>query len=181
VLGSARRADDGAPASGNVNRGGSGRSGGEASGVGGAGRSGAEALGVGGASARGPGAPSHAPAGQRAAGAAGGNGAAPGNGVELVPANWTSILAQLDVSGLARQLANNCVLIGRQGNLVRLGLDPRNNMMRVPNAVDKLAQALSKYLGETVRVEFEAPIAGAETPAQAEKRAVAEELDNARQ
>jgi DNA polymerase-3 subunit gamma/tau len=162
--------------------GGAGRSGGDASGIGGVGRSGADASGVGGASARGPGAASHTGGAQRAATAGGGgNGAVPVAGVELAPANWNSILAQLDVSGLARQLANNCVLIGRQGNLVRLGLDPRNNMMRVPNAVDKLAQALSKYLGETVRVEFEAPIAGAETPAQAEKRAVAEEFDHARQ
>ncbi len=94
---------------------------------------------------------------------------------------WGSILTELKVNGLARQLANNCVLIGRNGSLVRLGLDPRNNMMRVPGAVDKLTQALSKYFGETVRIEFEAPIAGLETPAQAEKRAVVEELDSARQ
>lgn len=107
--------------------------------------------------------------------------AAPAASVEVTPASWSGILARLEVAGLARQLANNCMLIGRQGGLVRLGLDPRNNMMRVPNAVDKLAQALSKYFGETVRIEFEAPLAGAETPAQAEKRAVVEELDSARQ
>jgi DNA polymerase-3 subunit gamma/tau len=101
--------------------------------------------------------------------------------VDASPGAWPSILTQLEVSGLSRQLANNCVLIGRKGNIVRLGLDPRNNMMRVPGAVDKLTQALSKYFGETVRLEFEAPIAGAETPAQAEQRAVVEEFDSARQ
>ena len=106
---------------------------------------------------------------------------APGAGVEVTPASWGAILTQLDVAGLSRQLANNCVLIARKGNLVRLGLEPRNNMMRVPGAVDKLTQALSKYFGETVRIEFEAPVAGAETPAQVEQRAVVEELDNARQ
>jgi DNA polymerase III subunit gamma/tau len=94
---------------------------------------------------------------------------------------WGSIVAQLEISGLARQLANNCVLLGRTGNLVKLGLEPRNNMMKVPGAVDKLAQALSKHFGETVRIEFEAPIAGVETPAQAEQRAVVEEFDSARQ
>lgn len=108
-------------------------------------------------------------------------GGAPGAGVEVTPSMWGSILAQIEVSGLARQLANNCVLIGRKGGLVRLGLDPRNNMMRAPAAVDKLSQALSKYFGEAVRIEFEAPIVGAETPAQAEKRAVVEEIDSARQ
>ncbi|MEJ1964759.1 MAG: DNA polymerase III subunit gamma/tau C-terminal domain-containing protein [Gammaproteobacteria bacterium] len=86
------------------------------------------------------------------------------------------MLPQLEVSGLTRQLAINCVLIGRKGNVVRLGLDPRNNMMRVQGAVDKLTQALSKYLGEPVRIEFEAPISGAETPAQAEQRAAVERV-----
>jgi DNA polymerase III subunit gamma/tau len=95
--------------------------------------------------------------------------------------SWGSILAQLDISGLARQLANNCVLIGRSGNVVKLGLDPRNQMMKVPGAVDKLTQALSKHFGDPVRLEFEATVAGVETPAQAEQRAVVEEFDSARQ
>ena len=100
---------------------------------------------------------------------------------EVTPHSWHAILAQMEIGGLTRQLANNCVLIGRKGNVVRLGLDPRNNMMRGQGAVDKLTQALSKYFGEAVRIEFEAPIAGAETPAQAEQRAVVEEFDSARQ
>jgi DNA polymerase III subunit gamma/tau len=94
---------------------------------------------------------------------------------------WGTIVAQLEISGLARQLANNCVLLARTGNLVKLGLEPRNNMMKVTGAVDKLTQALSKHFGEPVRLEFEAPIAGVETPAQAEQRAVVEEFDSARQ
>ena len=49
-------------------------------------------------------------------------------------------------------------------------------LMKVQGAVDKLAQALSKFYGETVRVEFDAPVAGLETPAQAEQRAVVQEL-----
>jgi DNA polymerase-3 subunit gamma/tau len=134
---------------------------------------------VGGARAEGNGAATGA------AVAAGGSGnaasARPGAAIEVTPDSWNTMLTQLEISGLARQLANNCVLIGRKGALVRLGLDPRNNMMRVPGAVDKLTQALSKYFGEAVRIEFEASIAGAETPAQAEKRAVVQELDNARQ
>jgi DNA polymerase-3 subunit gamma/tau len=98
-----------------------------------------------------------------------------------VDASWSTILSQLDVSGLARQLANNCVLIERRGGVVRLGLDPRKLAMKTPGPVDKLTQALSKYYGESVRIEFENAIAGYETPAQAEQRAVVEEFDSARQ
>jgi DNA polymerase-3 subunit gamma/tau len=107
--------------------------------------------------------------------------AAVASSAEASPGTWNTILPQLEISGLARQLANNCVLIGRRGNVIRLGLDPRNQMMRTQGPVDKLTQALSKYFGEAVRIEFEAPVAGAETPAQAEQRAVVEELDSARQ
>jgi DNA polymerase III subunit gamma/tau len=125
--------------------------------------------------------------GPRAAGSPRGESAGNGNGtaadanIEVAPGSWNAILAQLDVAGLTRQLANNCVLIGRQGNVLRLGLDPRNNMMRAASAVDKLTQALSKHFGAAMRLEFEAPVSGGETPAQAEQRAVVEELDNARQ
>jgi DNA polymerase III subunit gamma/tau len=136
---------------------------------------------AGGASSQAGGSAAQAANAARGTASGNGHGAAPGAGAEVTPASWGSILTQLDLAGLARQLANNCMLIGRTGGLVRLGLDPRNNMMRVPGAVDKLTQALSKYFGETVRIEFEAPVAGAETPAQAEKRAVAEEFDSARQ
>lgn len=78
-------------------------------------------------------------------------------------------------------LANHCVLIGRRGGVVRLGLDPRNAYVRTQGQVDKLAQALSRHFGETVRIEFETPPAGLETPAQAEQRAEVEQLDAARQ
>jgi hypothetical protein len=46
--------------------------------------------------------------------------------------------------------------------------------------VDKLSQALSRALGETVRVEIELAAAVVETPARAEQRAVDAELDAAR-
>ncbi len=64
---------------------------------------------------------------------------------------------------------------------MRLGLDPRKQAMKTPGPVDKLTQGLSKYFGEPIRIEFENAVAGLETPAQAEQRAVVEEFDSARQ
>jgi DNA polymerase-3 subunit gamma/tau len=97
------------------------------------------------------------------------------------PGSWASVLGQLDISGAARQLANHCVLLGRRGAVMRLGLDPRSQMLRTPGAVDRLTQSLSKHLGATIRIEFEAIVPGLETPAQAEQRATVEEFDSARQ
>jgi len=93
---------------------------------------------------------------------------------------WNTILGQLDLQGAARQLAGNCVLLGRQGAVVRLGLDPRTKLMRTPSLEDKLAHALSKYFGEPVRLEFESAAVGSVTPAAAEERSSQEELESAR-
>jgi DNA polymerase-3 subunit gamma/tau len=89
-------------------------------------------------------------------------------------------LSQLDLQGAARQLASHCVLLGRQGTLVRLALDARNKLVRTVAQEDKLAQALSRYFGQPVRLEFEIS-AGLDTPAQAEQRASIQDLDAARQ
>jgi DNA polymerase-3 subunit gamma/tau len=93
---------------------------------------------------------------------------------------WNTILGQLDLQGAARQLAGNCVLLGRQGAVVRLGLDPRTRLMRTPSLEDKLAHALSKYFGEPVRLEFESAAVDAVTPAAADERSSLEELESAR-
>jgi DNA polymerase-3 subunit gamma/tau len=90
-------------------------------------------------------------------------------------------LNQLDLQGAVRQLASHCALIGRQGAVVRLAVDPRVKLVRTPSQEEKLAQALSRYYGETVRLEFTTGTAETETPAQAELRASQQELESARQ
>lgn len=94
--------------------------------------------------------------------------------------SWQSIVSRLDLQGASRQLANNCALIGRTGNVVRLAIDPKSHKVRTPAQEEKLAQALSKFFGEPVRVEFDVAEPGVETPAQAEQRMSREELDAAR-
>jgi DNA polymerase III subunit gamma/tau len=103
---------------------------------------------------------------------------APGGGAAEGP--WAQIVSRLELAGAARQLANHCVFIGRQGAVVRLALEPRNQLVRTAAQEEKLAQALSRYYGETVRLEFQAMTGGAETPAQAQRRSSEEELAAAR-
>jgi len=93
---------------------------------------------------------------------------------------WASIVNALELSGAARQLASHCVFLGRQGALVRLGIDARNQPVRTPAQEEKLAQALSRYYGEPVRLEFQAGGAGAETPALLARRVSEQELAAAR-
>lgn len=95
--------------------------------------------------------------------------------------DWGAIVAQLDVQGAARQLASHCVLLGRQSSVVRLALDPRNQVVRTRAQEEKLAQALSRFYGEPVRIELIVAGGPAETPAQSEQRASLAELEAARQ
>jgi DNA polymerase-3 subunit gamma/tau len=94
--------------------------------------------------------------------------------------DWTALICALELQGAARQLAAHCALVGREGAVVRLALDPRSKFMRTAAVEEKLAQALTRYYGEPVRLEFTAVAPQAETPAQAEQRASQEEAETAR-
>ncbi|MBS0364190.1 MAG: DNA polymerase III subunit gamma/tau [Proteobacteria bacterium] len=99
----------------------------------------------------------------------------------LTVENWAAVAASLELTGAARQLASHCVFVSRQGAVVQLALDPRNQMVRTAATEEKLAQALSRRLGAQVRLAFQAVAAsGPETPAQAQRRAGEQELAAAR-
>jgi DNA polymerase III subunit gamma/tau len=93
---------------------------------------------------------------------------------------WGAIVAQLDLQGAARQLASHCALLGREGSLVRLALDPRVQTVRTRAQEEKLAQALSRFYGEPVRIELVTEEPG-DTPARAQQRASIAQMDAARQ
>ncbi|MGB6603941.1 MAG: DNA polymerase III subunit gamma/tau C-terminal domain-containing protein, partial [Steroidobacteraceae bacterium] len=91
-----------------------------------------------------------------------------------------AIVGALELSGAARQLASHCALLGRQGPVVRLALDPQHQPVRTAVQEEKLAQALARYYGEPVRLEFVNAAPPAETPAQAQLRLSQQELAAAR-
>jgi len=135
-------------------------------------------------------APAAPPGGRAAAStAAGGSapgahspaGASPADAVSAADSGpWATIVSALELSGAARQLASHCVFVGRQGAVVRLGVDARNQPVRTPAQEEKLAQALSRYYGEPVRLEFQVGGALAETPALLARRVSEQELAAAR-
>jgi DNA polymerase-3 subunit gamma/tau len=93
---------------------------------------------------------------------------------------WSTLIGRLELGGAARQLASNCQVMSRHGGVLRLALDARNKHMRTSAQEDKLTQALSRYFGQPIRLEFETAATGIETPALAEQRASLEDLDAAR-
>jgi DNA polymerase-3 subunit gamma/tau len=89
-------------------------------------------------------------------------------------------VAALELDGPTRMLALNCALLARSAGLIRLTLDPHNASAHTRAREQRLAQALGRHLGETVRVEIVTGGAIVPTPAQAEDRAAQEALAAAR-
>jgi len=99
----------------------------------------------------------------------------------LTPAHWPAIVNSLELAGAARQLASHCAFVSRQGAVVRLALDPHNQQLRTAAQEEKLTQALSRYFGAPVRLEFQSTgAAGGETPALLAQRVSQQELTAAR-
>jgi DNA polymerase-3 subunit gamma/tau len=76
----------------------------------------------------------------------------PASAGPIDPVQWSRVIGDLDVSGAARQLATNCALVEHLGNTLKLAVDPK--VARTPPQIEKLAQALAKYLGGHVKLEF---------------------------
>jgi DNA polymerase-3 subunit gamma/tau len=102
----------------------------------------------------------------------------PASAGPIDPVQWARVVGDLDVSGAARQLASNCALVEHRGNTLRLAVDPK--VSRTPPQVEKLVQALSRYLGAPVKLEFVDGTPPVETPSQHGERRSAEALDAAR-
>ncbi len=94
--------------------------------------------------------------------------------------DWPDMLANLDLQGAARQLANHCRLIERSGDVFRFLLDARAEAMRTRQLEDRVAQALGRLTGATVRLEFEIGSDAGDTPARREEQVREERLAQAR-
>jgi DNA polymerase-3 subunit gamma/tau len=92
--------------------------------------------------------------------------------------NWPAILDAAQVSGMVRQFALNCVPAAFNGVVLNLQLDAAATDRRTRQIEDKLAQGLSKYFGREIRLNFESPQSGLNTPARQRSQ---EEQDRASQ
>ena len=80
--------------------------------------------------------------------------------------DWTNLVARLPLSGLNKQLANNCAFIRREHDTVFLGLDGRSESYLTRERQAAVAKALSDFHGRTVKVDIALGTAEAETPVQ---------------
>jgi len=86
--------------------------------------------------------------------------------------SWHEIVAQLGLRGMAQQLAANSEMISRDGGVIRLALSSQHASLRRKALEMQLQDALQKYFGEPISLEF-STAAGSQaqhTPAVIDKR-----------
>jgi len=79
---------------------------------------------------------------------------------------WADLLAALKLTGMAKQLAQNCELIGEQGDVIELRLAPAQKHLADKGPQERLRSAVEEYLGRGVRLKIEIGDPLGQTPAQ---------------
>jgi DNA polymerase-3 subunit gamma/tau len=89
----------------------------------------------------------------------------------ITPADWSQLLARLDLSGMPKNLAHNCELRDFSDNRCLLRLAPEHkHMLMNRSSQDKLQQALSELLQQPVSLKIEVADTEAMTPAAAQQQ-----------
>lgn len=71
--------------------------------------------------------------------------------------NWTSLVSQLKLSAISRQLADNCALLSFDGQRIELYLAPELAHLATDKAHQRLQLAVSKQLNQSVEIVFAEP------------------------
>lgn len=77
--------------------------------------------------------------------------------VDLSPTNWTQIIAELKLSALTRQLAENSALIRTEQHAVHLSLSSELGHLATDKSKQRLQAALSKKVGQELKLVFADP------------------------
>jgi DNA polymerase III subunit gamma/tau len=77
--------------------------------------------------------------------------------------DWTSIIEQLNLKGMTKELANNCALEYIDDKVCRLLVDA--SILRTATAEDGLLKALQDYRGTSLKLEFNSQKMTLDTPA----------------
>jgi len=95
--------------------------------------------------------------------------AAPADPPPAAPApstEWGTLIEQLNLKGMAQQLALNSILQKREDNALYLMIPPEQAHLRIKNAEERLRAALEAHFGTPLRLSIQIGAATAATPAQ---------------
>jgi DNA polymerase-3 subunit gamma/tau len=93
--------------------------------------------------------------------------------------DWHRIVAALSITGLARELAQNCELRQLVDGMCLLRLSPKQTHLQMKPNPERLQQALAEYLGQPVQLRIELGENEVDTPAATAGRQRQEQQDRA--
>jgi DNA polymerase-3 subunit gamma/tau len=91
-------------------------------------------------------------------------------GDPVASGDWAECVAALKLTGLARELAVNCVFKGRDGDSVHLLLDAAHNNLRSKSVEERIQQSLQQYYAAPVKLIISTGVSEQETPAGKQSR-----------
>ncbi len=90
----------------------------------------------------------------------------PQSGAPLAAAgDWPAIIEAMNLRGMTKELANNCIFAGIDGSECRLHIDPAHKHLLGGKTEDKLQKALQAHFGIAVRLRISTEQSDNETPA----------------
>ena len=96
--------------------------------------------------------------------------------------DWNRMVQELDITGLTKQLAANCILKARTTDALTLEIQIAHSKLLTDNTRERLQQALQTYLKQPVRVQIDiGREPQAESPAQSQERQRQERQTTAQQ
>jgi DNA polymerase-3 subunit gamma/tau len=85
--------------------------------------------------------------------------------------DWVTLLPNLGLSAMVKELANNCFVEGWGEGQVTLGIDKGKEYLATDKSRERITQCMNKYFGQELSVRIEASEAKVETPAMSRERA----------
>jgi DNA polymerase-3 subunit gamma/tau len=88
--------------------------------------------------------------------------------------DWVTLLPNLGLSAMVKELANNCFVESWDESQVILGIDKSKEYLATDKSREKIAQCMSDYFGQNLSVRIQASEAQVETPAMSREKAAEE-------
>jgi DNA polymerase-3 subunit gamma/tau len=99
--------------------------------------------------------------------------------ISVAVADWLTLLPSLELSGVAYNLASNCVLEKIDADMCCLRLSEQHASLWNKNYEERIARALSQHFDSAMEVEITLGEQDSETPAQYQERIKQEQIANA--
>lgn len=95
--------------------------------------------------------------------------------------NWLELFNQLQLTGAARMLAEQCTLLKQTQDSIELGLDPKHKALMQDAMLRRINEALTNHFKRPVQLNITLTATNVETPADVEVRKAEQQQLNAEQ